>query len=294
MAAVRSLLVGLVVLAAVLLYFGSFVVGETEVGLKMQFGEIVEADIGPGLHFKVPVIQTVRKFDSRIRDMSAGGGRFVTADGKSVVVDATLKWRIADLARFHTAAQGSPNPVGQRLGEVLQGALRPAFAARTIAEATSVDRTQLLQGASEQLASAAKELGVELVDVRIQRIELPAELTQTVFERMRSAQALRAQEHRSRGKQEAAALKAEAERLSNVILAEAKRDADRLRGEADAQAARIYAEAAARDPEFFSFYRSLLAYRRTFDSPEDVLVLSPDSAFFRYFEQFRPAAPAGR
>ncbi len=294
MAALRSIVVVVLVLAGVLLYLSTYVVGESEVALKMQFGEIVEAGIGPGVHLKLPVVQTVRKFDGRVRGLSAEGARFETSDGKIVVVDVGLKWRIGDLGRFYTAAQADPAQVGQRLSEILQAQLRPEFAARTVEQTVAADRAELLRAASGQLETAAKELGVELVDLRIQRLELPSELTQAVFERMKSAQALRAQEYRARGKQEAAAARAEADRISAVIVAEARRDADRIRGEADAQAARIYAEAAARDPEFFNFYRSLMAYRRVFDSPDDVLVLSPDSAFFRYFQQSRAGAANGR
>ena len=292
MRALRSL--GLLIAGLLLigLFLATYIVDENEVALKFELGRIVEDGIGPGLHFKVPIVNAVRKFDNRIRTLDEAPARFLTAEKKNVIVDAFVKWRIADSSRFYTTVGGDPQRANQRLSELTRSGLRTEFGKRTVQEVISGERAQIMEILTAQAAQAATDLGIQIVDVRIQRIDLPEDVSESVFRRMSAERQRVALDFRARGAEAAERIRADADRQRTVILAEAYRDAEQLRGEGDARAAEVYAQAFTQDEEFFAFYRSLGAYRNSFSSQDDLLLLSPDSSFFRYFEQ--PGAGANR
>ncbi len=275
---------GLVV-AVVLLSMSVFTVTETERAIRFRLGEIVASDYMPGLHFKVPLINNILKFDSRIQTLDAEPERFLTVEKKNVIVDSFVKWRIADVARFYTAVAGDPLSANLRLDQIIKDELRSEVSKRTLQEAVSGERAQIMEVLNEAADEQARKLGVQVVDVRIKRIDLPAEVSNSVYDRMRAERERVARDFRSRGMEAAERIRADADRQSAVILAESYRDAEKVRGEGDAVAAAIYANAFNRNPEFYAFNRSLNAYQTTFYGTDDVLVLEPDSEFFRYFLQ---------
>ena len=275
---------GLVV-AVVLLSMSVFTVTETERAIRFRLGEIVSSDYEPGLHFKVPLINNILKFDSRIQTLDAEPERFLTVEKKNVIVDSFVKWRIADVARFYTAVAGDPLSANLRLDQIIKDELRSEVSKRTLQEAVSGERAQIMEVLNEAADDQARKLGVQVVDVRIKRIDLPAEVSNSVYDRMRAERERVARDFRSRGMEAAERIRADADRQSAVILAESYRDAEKVRGEGDAVAAAIYANAFNRNPEFYAFNRSLNAYQTTFYGTDDVLVLEPDSEFFRYFLQ---------
>jgi membrane protease subunit HflC len=290
MHAVRTWVIGLLIVAAAAAFLSTYTVDETEVGLKFKFGRVVEAGIAPGLHFKIPVVHTVRRFDDRIRTLDEEPARFLTSEKKNVIVDAFVKWRIDDVARFYITVGGDPVRANQRLSEIIRSGLRNEFGRRTIQEAISGERSRIMAVLTEQTIDAAQSLGIQIVDVKLQRIDLPNDVSESVYQRMAAEREQVARDFRARGAEAAERIRADADRQRTVILAEAYREAEQLRGQGDARSAEIYARAYQQDPEFFSFYRSLSAYRQSFDSQDDVLLLSPDSPFFRYWENMRPAA----
>lgn len=284
MRAVRSVIIGLLVVLAAAAYLSMYTIDETEVGVKFQFGRMVETDIEPGLHFKIPIAHTVRQFDRRIRTLDEEPSRFLTSEQKNVIVDAFVKWRIDDAARFYVTVGGEPSRANQRLSEIIRSGLRTEFGKRTIQEVISGERSRIMTILTEQTIEGAQSLGVKVVDVKLQRIDLPNDVTESVYRRMAAEREQVARDFRARGAEAAERVRADADRQRTVILAEAYRDAEQLRGQGDARAAETYAQAYQQDPEFFSFYRSLAAYRRTFNSEDDLLLMSPDSAFFRYWK----------
>lgn len=278
-------LILIAVLGVVLLAVNAvFVVSEGQVGVLFQLGRIVRSDIAPGIHFKLPLVQDARVFDRRILTLDAQPERYLTSEKKDVNVDFFAKWRIADVGRFYTTTNGQELETIQRLSPILKEALRNQVTQRTLRETVSDARSSMTEALVKNSNEAAKTLGIEIVDVRIKRIDLPEEVSESVYNRMRAERARVANELRSRGTEAADAIRANADRNRRVILAEAERDAQRLRGEGDAEAARVYAQAFGRDPEFYNFHRSLEAYRSAFAAGDGVLVLDPDSEFFRYFE----------
>jgi modulator of FtsH protease HflC len=278
-------LVLIAVLGAVLLAVNAvFVVSEGQVGVLFQLGRIVRSDIPPGIHYKLPLVQDARVFDRRILTLDAQPERYLTSEKKDVNVDFFAKWRIADVGRFYTTTNGQELETIQRLSPILKEALRNQVTQRTLRETVSDARSSMTEALVKNSNEAAKTLGIEIVDVRIKRIDLPEEVSESVYNRMRAERARVANELRSRGTEAADAIRANADRNRRVILAEAEREAQRLRGEGDAQAAQIYAQAYGRDAEFYNFHRSLEAYRSAFAAGDGVLVLDPDSEFFRYFE----------
>jgi membrane protease subunit HflC len=281
----RNLIV-VAILALVLLATSSiFVVKEPQVGVLFQLGRIVRTDIGPGIHFKLPLVQDARVFDRRILTLDAQPERYLTSEKKDVNVDFFAKWRIKDVGRFYTTTSGDELQAAQRLTPILKEALRNQITQRTLRETVSDARSSMTAALVENANDAAQTLGIEVVDVRIKRIDLPEEVSESVYNRMRAERARVANELRSQGTEASEEIRANANRERQVILAEAERDAQRLRGEGDARASQLYAEAYGRDAEFYGFYRSLEAYRRAFADGEGVLVLDPDSEFFRYFEE---------
>jgi len=273
------------VLLAVLVSMSVFTVDEREVAIKFQFSRILETDIKPGLHFKLPFINTVKKFPRTILTQTNPQELFLTLEKKNLFVDFFVKWRIVDVAEFYRATRGDELLAAQRLIEIVKDGVRSEFAKRTVPQVVTAERRELLD---DMLASArknARTLGIEVIDVRVKRTEFPEQVSDSVFDRMRQERARTASELRAQGAEAAEQIRAEADRERTVTLAEAYRDAEKVRGAGDAEAALIYAEAYRKDPDFFSFYRSIQAYRRSLGKENDLLVLDKGSEFFRYMER---------
>jgi membrane protease subunit HflC len=274
------------VVAAIVLWNSFYIVSQTERAVLLRFGRIVEPDVKPGLHMKIPYVNSVRKFDARLLTLDTTTSRFLTLEKKALMVDSYAKWRVDDAERFYTATSGMKQIADERLARRLEAALRDQFGKRTLHESVSGQRDELMAQVTTSLNRAAQqELGIEVVDVRVKGIDLPREVNRSVFERMSSEREREAREHRAKGKELAEGIRADADRQRRVLLAEAFREAEELRGDGDAQAAAIYAAAYGQDQEFYAFHRSLQAYRESFSSKEDVLVLDPKSDFFRYLEK---------
>jgi len=275
----------IIAVLVVLLGFNSlFVVHEGQTALVLQFGRIVRTGDQPGLHAKIPFVQQVMTFDNRILTLEAQPERYFTSEKKSVNVDFYVKWRIADNAAYYRATAGDELQAANRLTPIVKDALRFEFNGRTLQELVSAGRKDVTERVRKQTdAAARKNLGIEVLDVRIKRIDLPDEVSESVYKRMRAERAQLANELRYTGQQAAETIKADADRQAQVVKAEAERDAAKVKGEGDAQAAAIYAQAYGQDPEFFAFYRSLAAYRTSFKDGKGVLVLKPDSEFLKYF-----------
>jgi len=279
-----ALIVGVV--AAIVLWNSFYIVSQTERAVLLRFGRIVEPDVKPGLHMKIPYVNSVRKFDARLLTLDTTTSRFLTLEKKALMVDSYAKWRVDDAERFYTATSGMKQIADERLARRLEAALRDQFGKRTLHESVSGQRDELMAQVTTSLNRAAQqELGIEVVDVRVKGIDLPREVNRSVFERMSSEREREARGHRAKGKELAEGIRADADRQRRVLLAEAFREAEELRGDGDAQAAAIYAAAYGQDQEFYAFHRSLQAYRESFSSKEDVLVLDPKSDFFRYLEK---------
>jgi membrane protease subunit HflC len=267
-----------------LLSMGFFIVDERELAVKFWFGEFERADYQPGLHWKVPFANTVRKFDSRILTLDAEAERYLTLEKKNVIVDSFIKWRISDVANYYKTMAGDERRAGQRLAQIIKNGLRGEFGKRTIQEAISGERSEIMNVITAQIEEQARQFGIAVIDVRIKRIELPPEVSGSVYDRMEAERSRVAKDLRSRGREASERIRADADRQRTVLLAEAYRDAERLRGEGDGKAAEIFARAFQRDEQFYAFYRSLNAYRNVFNKQEDVLVLDPESEFFDYFK----------
>jgi len=279
-----SAIVG-VILVVLLGLNSMYVVSEGQSALLLQFGRIVRTGDQPGLHFKLPLLQQVTRFDNRILTMDAAPERYLTSEKKSVNVNFYVKWRIADSAAYYRATGGDPLQATQRLSPIVKNALRFEFNSRTLQDLISGGRRDITKKVREQTdAAARKNLGIAVVDVRIKQIELPNEVSDSVYKRMKAERLQLANELRYTGEQMATTITADADRQGQVLRANAERDAARIRGEGDAQAAQIYAQAYGQDPEFFAFYRSLQAYRHAFGDGKNVLVIKPDDPFLQYFQ----------
>jgi membrane protease subunit HflC len=261
-----------------------FTVSETEKAIKFRLGEIVKNDYEPGLHFKWPLINNVKKFDKRIQTMEAKPERFLTAEKKNVIVDSFVKWRIGDVTTFYTVVAGDIDQANLRLDQIIKDAFRGEFGKRNIKQLVSTDRQAIREILIKNSKPLAADLGMEIIDVQVMRIDLPEEVSSSVFRRMEAERERVAREFRSQGAEAAERIRADADRQRVVIMANAFRDAEKLRGEGDAKSAEIYAQAYGADADFFTFYRSLNAYKKTFTS-SSMMVLDPDSDFFRYFKQ---------
>jgi membrane protease subunit HflC len=277
--------IGLVLLALIV-YASTFVVNQWEVALRLRLGEIVEADYQPGLHFMIPVLNNIKKFDGRIQTLdSPDNQRFLTVEKKDVIVDYYAKWRISNPGQFFRSTGGDSGRTSRLLSERINTSLRDAFGKRTIQEVVSEDRQALQEALTRGATVKAAELGVEVIDVRVKKIDLPPEVSESVYERMRAERERVARDLRAKGSEAAERIRADADRQRTVILADAYKSAEELRGEGDAKAAGIYANAFQRDSEFYSFYRSLNAYRAAFGEGGDLMVLQPESEFFRFFKE---------
>lgn len=282
--ALGVLVLGLAILGAMSL----FIVKESQTAILLQFGKIQRTDIQPGLHFKMPVVQSVRTFDRRIQTLDRDPERYLTQEQKNVIVDFFVKWRIADVQRFYTSTGGDFSQANNRLSVLIIRRSRDEFGKRTVQQVVSGERTEIMDKLVVALQEPAAEFGIEIVDVRIKRVDWPDDISQSVYNRMRSERQETANRLRSEGEEEARQLRAEADRQREVIIAEAEREAQITRGQGDALAIEIYASAYERDREFYRFYRSLDAYRNTFRSTADILLLEPNSEFFRYFKEPNP------
>ncbi|MDV3237385.1 MAG: protease modulator HflC [Gammaproteobacteria bacterium] len=278
-------MMGVMILLAALFVgsFSVFTVYEWERAMLFRLGEVVRTDFEPGLHFKIPFINNVRKFDARVLTLDVEPERFLTAEKKNVIVDSFVKWRIDDVTRFYTAVLGDEAQARQRLEQIVKDGMRGEFSKRTINEVVSGERVQIMNVLAGNVRVQAKELGISIVDVRIKRVELPQDVNAAVYRRMEAERARVAKDFRSRGFEAAERIRADADRQREVILAEAYRDAERVRGEGDARAAEIYGKVYSKNAEFYSFYRSLTAYEEAFGAG-DLLVIEPDSEFFQYFK----------
>jgi modulator of FtsH protease HflC len=264
----------------------SYVVKETERAVVLKFGEIVEADVQPGLHFKIPVMNEVKKFDARILTMDSRPQRYLTLEKKAVIVDSYVKWRIESVDKFYTATSGDEVIANRVLSSRVDTGLRNQFGERTMHEVVSGERDLLMNELRDSLNEVAiSELGITIVDIRVKRIDLPPDVSESVYQRMRAEREREAREHRSKGLELAEGIRADADRQKVVLEAEAYRDAEMIRGDGDADAAQIYAEVYQQDPEFYEFYRSLQAYRQSFSSQGDIFVVKPDSEFFKYLNK---------
>lgn len=281
--------VGLVVFVLLLAGNALFVVKETERAVMLQFGELVNNDIEPGLHIKIPWVNTVRKFDARIQTEDSPAERFLTLEQKALEVDSYAKWRIVDVGQFYVSTRGNVGTAGSLLSERINDGLRDQIGARTLIEVVAGERDELMLALTDDLnTTTASDIGIEVIDVRVKRIDLPDDVRSSVYDRMITERNREAQELRSRGEELAIGIRADADRQAVIFEAEAYRDAERIRGEGDAQATGIYADAYSKDTEFYAFVRSLNSYKETFSSKGDVLLLDPESDYFKYLKDGVP------
>lgn len=280
----RSNLMGtLIIFGFIVLSNSVFVISETQRGVLLKFGEVVDSDLKPGIDFKVPFVDSVRKFDGRILTVDSTPERFFTQEQKQLIVDSYAKFRVVDTAKYYTATSGEEFRAAALLSQRINDDLRNQVAGRSVQEVVSGERDQLMEAVKSRLnESVLTELGVEVIDVRVKKIDLPNEVSQSVYRRMNAEREKEARELRSEGKEIAEGMRAEADRKVTVIEAEAVRDAEIIRGDGDATATRIYADSFNRDPEFYAFTRSLNAYQQTFANGSDIMLLQPDSQFFQY------------
>ncbi|MFT4808422.1 MAG: membrane protease subunit HflC [Paraglaciecola sp.] len=284
--------IALIIVALGLLIFGSlFVVEEGNKAIVIQFGKVQrDSETGdttvfePGLHLKLPFFDRVVTLDARIQTLDEVPDRFVTAEKKDLIVDLYVKWKIEDFAKYYLATGGIKAGAEILLQQKVNNALRSEFGTRTIQEIVSGERSELMDEAMAQASTSSDELGIQIIDVRVKQINLPLEVRNFIFQRMRSEREAVAREHRSEGKEKAEFIKADIDAKITVMLADAERNLRKLRGEGEAQAAQIYAETYTKDPEFYRFLRSMDAYKKSFSSKQDVLVVEPDSDFFRYMK----------
>ncbi|SMF96228.1 protease FtsH subunit HflC [Methylomagnum ishizawai] len=286
MANKNVLLLGAGVFALLAVSLSAFTVSETEKAILLEFKKIVRTDFEPGFQVKLPW-QQVKKFDDRILTLESKPERFLTSEKKNVIVDWFVKWRINDVAKFYTSVAGDKAQANIRLDQITKDALRSEFSKRTIRELVSSERDQLRDVLTKLVNPAVEGLGIEVVDIRVMGVDLPEEVSSSVYRRMVAERDRVAREFRSRGAEAAERIRAEADREREVLLASAYKDAETRRGEGDAKASEIYAEAYGKNREFFQFNRSLMAYRQAFKNDNDMIVLEPDSEFFQYFKKLK-------
>ncbi|TLX48922.1 protease modulator HflC [Pseudoalteromonas phenolica] len=286
----------ILLIVAVLMSFSSvFVVKEGQRAIVLLFSKVQKDSedtavvYGPGLHFKVPFFSQVKQLDARIQTLDGAPDRFVTSEKKDLIVDSFVKWRVNDFSAYYLRARGDKQYAETLLKQKVNNGLRTNFGNRTIKEIVSGERSELMAEALVQASESATELGIEVLDVRVKQINLPNEVSESIFRRMRAERTAVAKEHRSEGQEKAETIRAEVDRRVTVMLADAERNARSVRGEGDATAAKIYADAYNKDAEFFGFVRSLEAYKKTFNNKGDVMVLSPDSEFFDYMKDAKGA-----
>ena len=281
---------GLILLLAALIIgsFSMFTVSETQKAILFRLGEIVRTDFKPGLHLKVPFVNNIRTFESRLMTLDIETERYLTSEKKNLLVDAFVKWRIDDVARFYTSVRGDETQGALRLSQIIKDSLRSEFGKRTIQEVISGERSQIMDTVTAYANKQAQEFGITVLDVRLKRIDLPPDVSESVYRRMEAERSRVAREFRSQGAESAERIRADADRRRTEILADAYRESQQARGAGDAQAADIYAKAYDKNKEFYAFYRSLESYRKSFQDKSDVIVLDPSSEFFKYFKRAEP------
>ena len=281
---IKRLVLGFIVIAAGLLGMNSFyIVTELERAVLLEFGKVTQHDVPPGLHFKLPFVNEVRKFDSRVLTLDAPPERFLTLEKKALIVDSFAKFRVSNVEIYYTATSGDERRAGELLKQRINTGLRNEISKRTLHEVVSGERDALMIALRENLNKlTTDELGVEVIDVRVKRMDLPPEVSQSVYDRMNTERDVESREHRAKGAEMAVGIRADSDKQKEIILAEAYRDAEIIRGDGDASAAAIYADAFNKDPEFYKFYRSMTAYKRTFSNKSDILLIDPKSDFFSY------------
>ena len=270
---------------AIIFYFSVFTVNEWQQALVFKFREIQRSNNEPGIHFMIPLVNYAQKIEKRLLNLDKEPQRFLTREKKDVIVDYYVKWRITDIEKFYTATRGNIVSANTLLEQRINRALRDQFGARTIQEVVSGERTQIMSVVTSTTSNLSDELGITVIDVRTKRIDLPAEVSNSVYQRMRAERDRVAKGFRARGAEAAERIRANADREREVILANAYRDAETIRGEGDAQATEVYAAAFTKDREFYSFYRSLNAYQNSFNQGNDILLIEPKSDFFKYFNK---------
>ena len=281
---IGNLVVGVIALL-ILLSLSVFVVDQRQNAIVFQLGEVSSVKTKPGLYFKTPLMQNVRFFDSRIQTLdSTEPELYITAEKKNVMVDFFVKWRITDVKQFYISVSGDMNRAETRLMQTVNAALREEFGKRTIHEVISGDRDQIMQDVREKTDADAKKIGIQVLDVRLKRVDFPPEISDSVYRRMDAERKRVANELRATGNAESEQIRADADRQRQVILADAYRKAQKIKGEGDAKATDIYAAAFGKNPEFYAFYRSLDAYKQSFKSKNDMMVIDPSSAFFKYLK----------
>ena len=284
----KNLIIGTIVVLFVLVYSSLFVIGEGERGIVIQFGKVKRDSQNttviyePGLHFKIPLIEKVRILDARIQTLDGEADRFVTSEKKDLIVDSYVKWRIQDFETYYLKTSGIKLNAEGLLDRKFSNGLRSQIGSRTIAEIVSGERDELMDKALTGMQESAAELGIEVVDVRVKKINLPDEVSSFIYDRMRAERNAVAAEHRSQGKEQAEFIKADIDARITIMVADAERNLRAVKGEGDAEAARIYANAYNQNPEFFSFLRSLDAYKQSFNSKNDVMLVKPEGDFFKY------------
>ncbi len=281
---------GLILLALIagVISMSVYVVNERQLAIKFKLGEVVQSIDQPGLYFQIPIINNVRRFDSRILTMDTPSERFLTLEKKNVIVNSFVKWQIVDPKTFYTSTGGDQLQAIARMSSIINNELKGKIASKTMREVISGERADIMQEVTTKAAVKIEDLGIRLVDVRIKKVELPQEVSVSVYRRMATERLTVAKEFRSRGEEQAKQIRANADRQREEILAEAYRRSEEIRGEGDALAAKTYADAYNQDRDFYSFHRSLKAYEASFGNNQDIIVLSPDSDFFKFFKSSKP------
>ena len=276
---------GLIIIAAVFFILSSalYTVSETQTAIKLRLGEIVSVEKEPGLKFKTPFVNNVVKFDDRVQTLDAPSERFLTGEKKNVIVDSYVKWRIIDAEKFYKSTGGNLARTNNRLAQIIKTGLKSEFSKRTIADVVSGERSEIMTSIAKLAKKDIGAFGIEIIDVRIKRIDLSQEVSNSVYRRMQAERNRVAKEFRSKGAEEAEIIQAAADKKRTIILANAYRDSEIIRGEGDAISASNYAQAYSQNSDFYSFYRSLESYKKSFSGQNDVMVLNPNTEFFRHF-----------
>jgi len=274
-----------VALVFVLINLTAFTVNERELAIRLQVGEVIQSDYNPGLYFKIPFIQTIRKFPKRIMTINERPERIFTAERLAMDVDFFVKWRIIDTVNFYISTGGSFRVANDRISEIIKNAIVTEFGKRSVQEAISVERAELMRDMLATATSTAEGLGVELVDVRVKQVEFPDDVRNSVYQQMREERGRIAAERRAQGMEVSEEKKSTADKERTIIIANANKDSQIIRGEGDAKAAEVYADAYNQDPEFYAFYRSIDAYRNSIGHSNDIMVIDPDNEFFRYLNK---------
>lgn len=282
---IRTLLPAAILALVAVISLSVYTVDERELAIKFRLGKIIETDLSPGMHFKVPFINNILKFPRPILTLTNPQELFLTFEKKNLLVDFFIKWRIVNVAEYYRATGGDEALAAQRMLEIVKDGIRGEFAKRTVPQVVSAERRELLDNMLTNARENALQLGIQVIDVRVKRTEFPEQVSDSVFDRMRQERARTASELRAQGAEAAEQIRAEADRQRTVTLAEAYRDAEKVRGEGDADATRIYAEAYRKDPDFFAFTRSIQAYRRSLGKENDLLLLDSNDDFFRYMKR---------